>query len=259
MDLEDRHEGADAARRKDTWKVGELAGRTGLSVRALHHYEEIGLLVPSGRTRAGHRLYAGAEVLRLQQITSLRALGFSLGEIRRCLDDDPGFSPVRVIQLHVARLRERIELERRLCERLEMVASRLGSAGEVSAEGFVETIMEVTRMSERIERYYTPEQREALERRRQEFGEERMRAAEAEWSELIEQVRAEMEAGTDPADDRVRRLASRWMELVGEFTGGAPGIERSLGNMWQQEETIHGMDARRMREMMAYVSRAMKE
>jgi MerR HTH family regulatory protein len=100
MDVKDRHEGADAARRRDTWKVGELAGRTGLSVRALHHYEEIGLLVPSGRTRAGHRLYAEAEVLRLQQIVSLRALGFSLAEIRGCLDDDPGFSRVRVIRLH---------------------------------------------------------------------------------------------------------------------------------------------------------------
>jgi DNA-binding transcriptional MerR regulator len=258
MDVKDRHEGADAARRRDTWKVGELAGRTGLSVRALHHYEEIGLLVPSGRTRAGHRLYAEAEVLRLQQIVSLRALGFSLGEIRGCLDDDPGFSRVRVIRLHVARLRERIELERGLCERLEIVASRLGSAGEVSAEGFVETVMEVTRMSERIEGYYTTEQRAALERRRRELGEERIRATEAEWSELIERVRAEMEAGTDPADERVRRLASRWMELVGEFTGGDPGIERSLGNMWQQEETIYGMDTHRMREMMAYVSRALR-
>jgi hypothetical protein len=118
--------------------------------------------------------------------------------------------------------------------------------------------MEVTRMSERIEGYYTTEQRAALERRGRELGEERIRAAEAEWSELIERVRAEMEAGTDPADERVRRLASRWMELVGEFTGGDPGIERSLGNMWQQEETIHGMDTHRMREMMAYVSRALR-
>lgn len=98
MDLEDRHKGADAARRKDTWKVGELAERTGLSVRALHYYEEIDLLVPSGRTRAGHRLYAEAQVLRLQQIASLRALGFSLGEIREYLDDASGFSPVRVIR-----------------------------------------------------------------------------------------------------------------------------------------------------------------
>ena len=63
-----------------------------------------------------------------------------------------------------------------------------------------------------------------------------------------------MEAGTDPSNERVQQLAKRWMELVGEFTGGNPEIERSVGNMWRQEETVHGIDTGRMREMMAYVS-----
>ena len=67
-------------------KVGELAKRTGLSVRALHYYDEIGLLQPSEVTESGHRLYGEAELVRLQQIKSLRQLGFSLDEIRACLD-----------------------------------------------------------------------------------------------------------------------------------------------------------------------------
>jgi len=178
-----------------------------------------------------------------------------LEEVRECLDR-PDFSVQRVIELHLSRLREQIELQRRLCNRLEQIAARLSSTGVVSVEEFIRTI-EVISMSERLERYYTPEQLEALERRRQELGEERIRAAEAEWAGLIEKVRAEMEAGTDPADERVQRLAKRWMELVGEFTGGDPGIEGSVRNMWQQEETIHGIDTGQMREMMEYVSRAM--
>jgi MerR family transcriptional regulator, thiopeptide resistance regulator len=133
----------------------------------------------------------------------------------------------------------------------------LDSAEEVSVEGFVKTAMEVIEMSERIERYYTPEQLEYLEQRRREFGEERIRAAEEEWPELIEQVRAEMEAGTDPADERVQLLAWRWRELIQEFTGGDPSIERSLGNMWRQEESIHGMETGPMRELGEYVSRAL--
>jgi MerR family transcriptional regulator, thiopeptide resistance regulator len=147
-------------------------------------------------------------------------------------------------------LRERIELERRLCERLEEVAARLGSGEE-----FIETVMEVMGMSERLEKYYTPEQLEYLGQRRREVGEERIR--QAEWAELIERVSAEMEAGTDPSNERVQALARRWMELVNEFTGGDPGIERSVGAMWRQEVEIHGMDTSSMREMMAYVSRAM--
>ena len=259
MDARRQFSESSKIQRENSWKVGELAGRTGLSVRALHHYEEIGLLVPSGRTEAGHRLYADEEVLRLQQIASLRALGLSLGEIRECLDVE-GYSPTRVIELHIARLRERIESERKLCERLEgvaaLLAARESSAGGVSAEKFIETVMEVTRMSENIEKHYTAEQLEQLERRKQELGEERIREVEAEWPRLIEQFKAEMEAGTDPADERVQELARRWMGLIEEFTGGDPGIRQSLDNVVQEEESVGGMDTARTRELMDYVGKA---
>jgi DNA-binding transcriptional MerR regulator len=86
-------------------KVGELARRTGLTIRTLHHYDEIGLLQPTLHTESGHRLYTAGDVARLQQVLSLRQLGFSLEEIRDCLDR-PGFAPLEVIHLHVARLRE---------------------------------------------------------------------------------------------------------------------------------------------------------
>ena len=103
-------------------KVGELAKRTGLTVRTLHHYDEIGLLRPSLHTESGHRLYTAGDVARLQQVLSLRQLGFALEEVRDCLDR-PGFSPLEVIRLHVARLRDRIARQRKLCERLEAIAA----------------------------------------------------------------------------------------------------------------------------------------
>lgn len=63
-------------------KVGRLSQITGLSIRALHHYDEIGLLKPSLRTEAGHRLYARSDLERLQQIQSLKSMGISLDDIR---------------------------------------------------------------------------------------------------------------------------------------------------------------------------------
>ncbi len=90
-------------------KVGELAARTGVSVRALHYYEEIRLLVPSHRTSSGHRLYGAEDVVRLQQIKSLRALGFTLDEVGALLRA-PGYSPVRVIEDHLRRAREQLQL-----------------------------------------------------------------------------------------------------------------------------------------------------
>jgi len=236
-----------------TWKVGALARKTGLTVRTLHYYDEIGLLSPSLRTDAGYRLYTAADVVRLQQITSLRHMGFALGEIRDCLDR-PDVSVQRVIELHIGRLREQVALQRDLCRRLEAMATRLSAETEVSVEEFIQAMEVMGRM----ESYYTPEQRAYLDERKGTVGEERIRQVEqVEWPALIEQVRAEMDRGTDPADPRVQALAQRWMALVGEFTGGDPGIAKSLGSMWQQEQTIQGMDTAPMRAMMGYICKAL--
>jgi DNA-binding transcriptional MerR regulator len=233
-------------------KVGELAKRTGVSVRTLHHYGAIGLLSPPQRTETGHRLYGDGEIVRLQQIISLRQLGFSLEEIRECLAR-PDYSLRRVIALHLERLREQIEALLRLCERLEALGACLRSTGDLSVDEFLQTIEEMIQM----EKYYTPEQRDELRTRGAQLGEEWIRQVEAEWPTLIEQVRAERDKGTPPTDERVRQLARRWVELVNEFTGDDPGITQSLGRTWRQEQVIHGMGTASMRELMECVLRAL--
>src|SRR5690242_9889288 len=99
------------------WKVGQLAARTGLTVRTLHHYDLIGLLSPSGRTcsnhGAGHRLYTAADVARLQQILSLKMLGFGLEQIREHLSRDD-YDPRRVVRLHLERVRGQADELKRL-------------------------------------------------------------------------------------------------------------------------------------------------
>ena len=66
--------------------IGEVAERTGLSHRTIRYYEEMGLVVPSARTEGGFRLYSEADVERLQLITPMKPLGFSIDEIRELLD-----------------------------------------------------------------------------------------------------------------------------------------------------------------------------
>jgi DNA-binding transcriptional MerR regulator len=173
-------------------KVGDLAKQTGVSVRTLHYYDEIGLLSPSRRTEAGYRLYDEADIIRLQQIVSLRQIGFSLEHIRECLEQEQ-FSPHQVVQLHLSQLKEQMMLQQQLYARLEAVATRLQSTETVSIQEFIQLI-EVTTM---IEKYYSPEQQEYLKARRETLGEERIRQVEAEWPQLMEQVRIEMEKGSD--------------------------------------------------------------
>jgi DNA-binding transcriptional MerR regulator len=222
--------------RQEALKVGELARRTGLTVRTLHHYDEIGLLRPSLHTDSGHRLYTAADVARLQQVLSLRQLGFSLEEVRDCLDR-PGFSPLEVIRLHVARLREQIEMQRGLCERLEGLAACFRAAGGVSAEAFLQAIEAIEVMT-MIENYYTPEQMESFRKRREadpEGTEKLARQGQADWAELMAQYTAEMQKGTDPADPRVQTLEKRRQALVNAFSGGDPAIEQNLKRLWMEQ------------------------
>ncbi len=216
--------------RMETLKVGELAKRTGLTIRTLHHYDEIGLLRPSLHTESGHRLYTANDVVRLQQIVSLRQLGFSLEDIRTCLDH-PGFSPLEVITLQVTRLRGEIEWQRKLCERLEALAAHLQAVEEVSTDTFLQIIETMTM----IENYYTAEQLEALRKRGEAMGPEAMQQAQTAWADLFAQLRLEMDNGTDPADPRAQALGKRRDELIHAFTGGDPGIEQSLTRLWTEQ------------------------
>ena len=69
-----------------TMHIGELAENTGLSLRTIRHYDEVGLLKPSGRTEGGFRLYSQEDLSRLLLIRRMKPLGFSLGEMTDLLD-----------------------------------------------------------------------------------------------------------------------------------------------------------------------------
>jgi len=233
-----------------TWKVGALARQTGLTVRTLHHYDEIGLLSPSLRTWAGHRLYTAEDLGRLVQILSLRQLGLSLDEVRESLAR-PESTLQQVLGLHIAKLRERIDLQQRLCRRLETVVERLRTAETVSVDDFIQTLEAMTM----FEKHFTPEQLQEIHARGEQIGPERIREVEAEWPRLIAQVRAEMEKGTDPASAAVQDLARRWKELLREFTGGNPGIQKGLNTMYAEEPEVRsrtGIDP----ALMEYIGKA---
>ncbi|RSO21597.1 MerR family transcriptional regulator, partial [Streptomyces sp. WAC 06725] len=89
------------------YSVGQVAGFAGVTVRTLHHYDEIGLLVPGGRSHAGHRRYSDADLDRLQQIMFYRELGFPLDEVAALLDD-PDADPQEHLRRQHALLSARI-------------------------------------------------------------------------------------------------------------------------------------------------------
>lgn len=224
-----------------TMKVGALAEQTGLTVRTLHHYDEIGLLRP-GRNATGHRVYGAPEVRRLQQIASLRHLGISLDDIRRCIDQ-PEYALDAVLALQVKRIDQEIDRQRRMRALIGALRDQLDGDQGVSVEDLTRTIAATVN----TEKYYTAEQRQALEERREAVGDERIAEVQEEWIALFAAFGSAMEKGLDPLDPDVQELARRSAALIAEFTGGDPGIAASLGRMYRTEggPTVlrdHGMD-----------------
>ncbi|MGW1206782.1 MerR family transcriptional regulator [Streptomyces cyaneofuscatus] len=100
--------------------IGEVARRSGVSARMLRHYESLGLVRPSGRTGSGYREYSEEDIRRIFHIESLRALGLSLREVKRALDD-ADFTPSALVDDLIRRTRERIAAETELLTRLRRI------------------------------------------------------------------------------------------------------------------------------------------
>ena len=213
-----------------TMKVGALAKRTGLTVRTLHHYDEIGLLSPAHRTRSGHRLYGEEELSRLLQIASLKHLGLPLEEIRECLTR-PEYSLERVLNLQIERLAEQIIRHEHLRALVEALRDRVASGDRVSVHDLAHSVALTVNYS----KYYTPQQLAELDRRQAEVGGDRMEQAQQEWSQLFAAYGRAMDERIPPNHESVQALARRSAELIGQFTGGDAAMEASLGALYEGE------------------------
>jgi DNA-binding transcriptional MerR regulator len=131
--------------------IGEVASATGLTVRALRHYDAIGLVCPSLRTGAGYRLYGDDDLARLARVVALRQLGLGLEQVAAALDEE---EPEAVLRRHLAALERELELTAALRERLVRVLDTVGHGAGRSGDRSI-AIIEVM-MS--IEQHYTPEQ-----------------------------------------------------------------------------------------------------
>ncbi|MEV1174543.1 MerR family transcriptional regulator, partial [Nonomuraea sp. NPDC049784] len=146
------------------WKIGELAAATGVTVRTLRHFDQIGLLGPVERSAAGHRVYTDDDVRRLYRILALRELRLPLGEIAESLD---GGDLQAMIRRQLEQVERRLGAQRALHRRLSGIAGALREAREPSIDQLIET-MEAMMQA----RHFTPEQLVRFEERHRELGQE---------------------------------------------------------------------------------------
>jgi MerR family transcriptional regulator, thiopeptide resistance regulator len=221
---------------KRWYQTSEFAKLTGVTVRTLHHYDRLGLLKPSGRTAARYRLYGERDFARLQQIVTLKFLGFPLEQIKQLLNQASyALSDALRVQ------REIIEQKRNQLDKAAQAiaeAERLLAAnGETDWQAF-NKIIEVIHMQNDYEwmmEYYSEEARKEMAERPDKWTPELQEKVSQEWAALIKDVEAAIAANEDPAGANAQSLAARYNDLIGRFTMGSPAITEGLTKLYADQ------------------------
>lgn len=228
-------------------KVGELAKRSGLTVRALHHYDSIGLLSPSVRSDAGYRLYGRNDIARLHQIQALRRFGVPLADIGTFLAS-PGARLSTIVEQQISALTRQIDQAGLLREQLKRLRSQLAAGEEPELAAWLTTLELMTM----YDKYFSKDELARLPFFTNET------AVNREWAALVARMQGLIDAGIPASSPEAQKLAQHWMIMLERDTGGDPGFLVRINAMQEQEPRMReqtGLTA----EMDEYVMAAVAE
>lgn len=237
--------------RNQGWKVGELAKRVGLTVRALHHYDRIGLFSPSRLTESGHRLYSDEDLRVLQQILTLKQLGFSLEEVKRMIAN-PEYNPMEVLQMQLSRLQQQIDTLAGLKRQIQQIYDHLNVGLTATSEQFM-IVMRLMNMSH--SRHFNPEQVKLLRNRYLSADRNETINDFAKGQRLLDEFRVYLNQGKQPEDPDVLALARRWKDETERFLPIDESFIRSVEGYYMEnpdEGLVYGMDG----ELYAFIKKA---
>ena len=226
-------------------KVGDLARRTGLTVRTLHHYDEIGLLKPSGRSDAGYRLYSQADVQRLHGIQTMRQMGLALSDIAELLAGE-GVAPQRIIGQQIRALDQQITQATELRGRLTMLRDGLMAGAEPDMGNWLEALALMTTYG----KYFSTTELKQIFTN--------WSLIEADWMVVKDLVRSAMDRQLQPDTPEMQALAYRWMALMLHWMGGDLDLLERWGHMFRTEPSAQGRNHAPPGDMIEYVETAIK-
>jgi DNA-binding transcriptional MerR regulator len=246
------------------YTVSQLAKMAGVSVRTLHHYDQIGLLAPSGRTEpgpggsAGYRLYGEAELLRLQQILFFKELDMPLAEVRQILDE-PGFDQVTALEHHRGMLQGRMERLARLLKTIDRTIDRLAEddmtlTDEELYEGF--TTEQIERYKREARDIYDPALVEESELRVGEMSREQWKAVQAEGEGVTTGIAALMDR--EPGDAEVQALVAGHHAWIENFYPCSAEIYRGLAQLYVEHAEFRAFYEKVRPGLADFLSAAMK-
>jgi len=226
-------EGPVKASSKELYRAKEFASLAGVTVRALHHYDRLGLLRPKQRSRAGYRLYTPQDFGRLEQIVVLKFLGLPLKQIRGLLQSGSNLA-VSLQQQQEVLSERRLQLDRAI-RAIANAQKSVQSRKEPDWQLFQYIVKEIE-MQKSIEwkgKYFSSEAKARVAARRSQLSPQFQERANKDWENLYADVAASLDE--DPAGPKGQALANRWRKLVHDFTGGDPEILKGLEAMMKDK------------------------
>lgn len=217
------------------YKIKAVADIAGVSVRTLHHYDQIDLLKPTNTTPAGYRLYSEADLERLQEILFFKELGFALREIATILDS-PAYDRAEGLMSHrqlLEKKRQRLDELLGLVDRAVLANERSQNMGaDKMFEGFDETKLEDYKQE--VREKYDPKVVAESERRTSSYSKEDWVTIKAEANDINQHIASLIERG--PADPEAQEAVGRFYQHINDrFYACTPEIFRGLGEMYVQD------------------------
>ncbi len=215
-------------------KVKEVADLVGISVRTLHHYDEIGLLIPDEVSEAGYRLYSDDNLEALQQILFFKELGFSLKKIKEILSD-PTFDRGEALHLHQKLL---LEKRKRLDQMIMTVEKTMrhmkGEMKMTKKEKFACFDFSDNPYEEEARQRWGEEAVDRANNRIEEMSKEEKGAFEQTFNEIYRQLAAIRHLS--PASSEAQKGIKEWFDFLNSFGNYSPQAFKGLGKMYVDDE-----------------------
>ncbi|WP_171410115.1 MULTISPECIES: MerR family transcriptional regulator [Myxococcus] len=215
--------------------VSQVARLAKISIRALHHYDELGLLCPSDRSEAGYRLYSQADLQKLQQVLFFKELGFPLEDIRRILGD-PTFDLRTALRMQRQLLTERAARLDALVHAVDTALDALEKGTHVDKEAMFEAFgdFDPSKYEEEAkQRWGDTEAYKESARRTARYKKEDWKRIKEEGDALFQALADLLAAGTSAASASAMDLAEAHRQYLGKwFYACPPAMHRGLGEMY---------------------------
>ena len=196
--------------------IRQCAKLAGVTVRTLHHYDQIGLLTPARQTENGYRLYDEQDLLLLQQILFYRELGLELKEIKGILGKQ-GFSPLAALRQHRQALKDRAERLVKLMETVDRTIEHLEGGNDMDNHELFEGFSEEKQKEYAVEaaKLYGEKVVYDSQARWESYSPQRKKEILQNGSQVITQITEAIEHGA--GSPQVQSLAEQWHRHIGNF------------------------------------------